>query len=652
MKKLVKLKEKIKNYPILIYFILSSIFNATLLRIFTVKNYFAFKPLIMDIGIVLLLAFLSFLFKQKNRKKYFTVVTIILIAICIINSMYYTYYKSFASFSMLATSVFVVDVSDAVVQNVIQIKDIIFAWQFIGLIYILRNKKSKTDKSLTEKLKNKKLLLIPLLCFITVIIFSTPTDFSKLTHQRNKKGVVLNFGIYLYQINDLIQSLKPQLTNTLGHDKAMKEVREYYKNNNKLTKNEFTDIFKGKNLIVIHAESLQTMTINKEFNNKEVTPVLNKLTSEGIYFDNFYSQVGVGTSSDAEFVFSTSLLPSSNGTVFVNYYDRKFISIQKLLKEKGYYVASMHANDGDFWNRKVMHKNLGYDKFYDKEYYNIDETIGLGLSDKSFFRQSVNLIKQIKEEQNKPFYVNLITLSNHTPFSDLDKMPKFDTSIYFDINYQTIRRNYINNTTLGNYFRSVHYADEAIGEFIESLDKNHLLDNTVLVIYGDHDARIDENYYNLYYNYDAYEDRILNKNDKNYQEFNEYTYELNRKVPFIIWTKDKQYKIKSSTPMAMIDVLPTLGNMFGFYNKYQLGNDIFNKKDNTVIFLDGSYLTDKIYYNSQKNEIYSINTEVINENYISKKTSYADNLIEISNKIIEYDLIKELEEERWGIHNV
>lgn len=645
MKKLVNIKKIIQDYSIIIYFIVSSVFNATLLRIFTVKNYFAIKPFLMDFGIVLLLSGLSLFIKEKNRKKYFIVISVILIAICIVNSMYYTYYKSFASFSMLATSVFVIDVSDAVVQNVIQIKDIVFAWQLFGLLYLFRLQKKHKIKN-KSKIDIKKIMLVSLLCCLIVCMLSSPSDYSKLTKQESKKGVVLNFGIYLYQCNDLIQSLKPQITNVLGHDKALKETREYYQQNKyKEYKNDYTNIFAGKNIIVIHAESLQTIAIDKSFNGIEVTPNLNRISKEGIYFDNFYSQVGVGTSSDAEFVFSTSILPSSSGTVFVNYYDRKFTTIQKLLKEKGYYVASMHANDGDFWNRKTMHKNLGYDKFYDKEYYDIDETIGLGLSDKSFFHQSINLIKNI-QEQKKPFYVNLITLSNHTPFSDLDNTPKFDTSMYVDINYQTIRRDYINGTTLGNYFRSVHYADEAIGEFINELDDNGLLENTVLVIYGDHDARIDESYYNLYYNYDGQEDRILNQNDDNYKEFNEYTYELDRKVPFIIWTKEKKYEVKSSKPMAMIDVLPTLGNMFGFHSEYQLGHDIFATKDNTVVLLDGSYITDKIYYNSQKNEIYSINTEVINENYVLDRSKLADKLIDISNKIIEYDLIKEIEEER------
>ena len=651
-KNIEKATKTIKKYPILFYFAISSIVNATLLRIVTVRNYFDIKPLLMDIGIVLLLSAITFMLKEKNRKKYLITLTIALTAICIINSMYYTYYKSFASFSMLATSVFVVDVKDAVMENVIQLKDIIFTWQIIGLIVLLyeENKKKYKDFTFTKKLKIRKILIVSLVCCLTVILSSSLEDFSRLTKEWNKKSVVMNFGIYLYQANDLIQSLKPQLNNILGHDTALKNTREYYekygyKEENKQD-NEYSNIFEGKNLIVIHAESLQTIAIDLEFNSKEVTPNLNKLAHEGIYFSNFYSQVGVGTSSDAEFTFSTSLLPSSNGTVFVNYYDREYITLQKLLKEKGYYVASMHANYGEFWNREVMHKSMGYDKLYDKDYYNIDETIGLGLSDKSFFNQSVNLIKKIQQEEQSPFYINLITLSNHTPFSDLDNMEPFDTSMYVNINNRSIRREYINNTVLGNYFRSLHYADSAIGEFIEKLDDEGLLENTVIVIYGDHDARIEENYYNIYYNYDGVYDTILSEGDKGYTEFNEYVYELDRKVPFIIWTKDTKFSKEVTKPTGMIDALPTLGNMFGIYSKYQLGQDMFSiGEENTVAFVDGSYVSEKIYYNSSKDESYVIKKEAISEDYVRERRNKVDKLIEVSNDIIKYDLIKELEED-------
>ena len=291
-----------------------------------------------------------------------------------------------------------------------------------------------------------------------------------------------------------------------------------------------------------------------------------------------------------------------------------------------------------------MHKNLGFDKFYSKDSYVIDETIGLGLSDKSFYNQSVDIIKNIKEEQGTPYYGLLITLTNHTPFSDLDLIDEYPTTIDVQVNNQTVTREYLNNTTMGNYLRSVHYADEALGEFIEALDKDGLLEDTVLVIYGDHDARLDYDDYNLLYNYDPITDTIKTEEDEGYIPYNKYTYELDRKVPFVIWTKDKEYNVEVKIPMGMIDALPTLGNMLGIHSDYELGTDIFSIKDNdnTVVFIDGSFLTSKIYYNAPKGEIYSINNEPITEDYIQEKVTYSSNLIEISNDIISYNLIPEL----------
>ena len=155
-----------------------------------------------------------------------------------------------------------------------------------------------------------------------------------------------------------------------------------------------------------------------EFEGKKVAPNLSKLAQESLYFDNFYAQIGVGTSSDTEFTFATSLLPANNGTVFVNFFNNEYLTIQKLLKEKGYYVFSMHGNVGDFWNRDAMHTNMGYDKFYSKSSFVIDEEYGLGLSDASFFRQVIPKIKEIDETMTTPYYGTLITLTNHTPWRE------------------------------------------------------------------------------------------------------------------------------------------------------------------------------------------------------------------------------------------
>lgn len=649
IKKLLKIIKK--DYPVETFFIISNLINGLIIRIVTVKNGLFISPLLVDLGFLILVTLISLTIKKEKRIRYFITLSIIFNIVCIVNSIYYHYYSSFASISLIANITFASDVSDAIVENVLKAVDLIYIWQTITLVIIY--KKTNKKEYIKHKENKKKLvktgLITSLSLFAVAALFMPLNAWSRLYNLWNRESVVMNHGIYVYQLDDFIQSLTPKITSVLGHDKALKKVTDYYKENKYTpSNNEYTNIFKGKNIIVIHAESMQKFAMDLTFNNKEVTPNLNKLANEGIFFSNFYSQVGVGTSSDAEFTFNTSLMPSTKGTVFVNYFDRDYISIPKLLKEQGYYTYSMHANTGDFWNRNTMHKSLGYDKFYSKDSYIIDETIGLGLSDKSFFRQSVDIMKQIKEEENKPFYSLLIMLSNHTPFSDLALMEDYKTTIDVTIDNQTVTRDYLNNTTMGNYLRSVHYADSAIGEFIDNLDKEGLLENTVLVIYGDHDARLDFEDFNLLYNYDPMTDTIKTENDEGYIPYTKYNYELDRKVPFIIWTKDQNYNLNVNTPMGMIDVLPTLGNMVGIHSDYQLGKDVMNIKgdDNTVTFIDGSFLTSKVYYNSPKGEIYSINNEPITEEYIKERAKKSSDLIEVSNDIITYDFIKEIKKQK------
>lgn len=649
IKKLLKIIKK--DYPVETFFIISNLINGLIIRIVTVKNGLFISPLLVDLGFLILVSLISLLIKKEKRIRYFITLSIIFNIVCIVNSIYYHYYSSFASISLIANITFASDVSDAIVENVLKAVDLIYIWQTITLVIIY--KKTNKKEYIKHKENKKKLvktgLITSLSLFAVAALFMPLNAWSRLYNLWNRESVVMNHGIYVYQLDDFIQSLTPKITSVLGHDKALKKVTDYYKENKYTpSNNEYTNIFKGKNIIVIHAESMQKFAMDLTFNNKEVTPNLNKLANEGIYFSNFYSQVGVGTSSDAEFTFNTSLMPSTKGTVFVNYFDRDYISIPKLLKEQGYYTYSMHANTGEFWNRNTMHKSLGYDKFYSKDSYIIDETIGLGLSDKSFFKQSVNIMKQVKEEENKPFYSLLIMLSNHTPFSDLALMEDYKTTIDVTIDNQTVTRDYLNNTTMGNYLRSVHYADSAIGEFIDNLDKEGLLENTVLVIYGDHDARLDFEDFNLLYNYDPMTDTIKTENDEGYIPYTKYNYELDRKVPFIIWTKDQNYNLNVNTPMGMIDVLPTLGNMVGIHSDYQLGKDVMNIKgdDNTVTFIDGSFLTSKVYYNSPKGEIYSINNEPITEEYIKERAKKSSDLIEVSNDIITYDFIKEIKKQK------
>lgn len=652
------IREYIKNNILFLTFVITCVANSTMLRIFcinTVENYLAIAPILADLAIIIIVGGLGYLVKSKNRFGYYLGFSIFFTAICLINSIYYTYYTSFASVSMLSLTQYVGDVGDAVVEQVINFKDFLYILGPVILICVnsklkKKNYYKKVEIKSERKKKTLKTIGVGAVIAIIFVLTLTPTDMSRLVKQWNREYIVMKYGIYIYQANDVIASIQPQINSLFGYDKAKKNFKDYFNDREEHKENEYTNIFKDKNVIVIHGESLQENLMEMSFNGQDVTPTLNRLADEGMFFSNFYSPVSVGTSSDSELMFNTSLMPTKNGTAFVSYSNRTYNATPKLLAEQGYYTFSMHGNNGDFWNRRSMHESLGYKKFYSKEEYDVtkENTLGLGINDYAFFDQSVEKIKKIDEKYDK-WYGLLIMLSNHTPFAELDKYGEFpvdmkETKTNEDGTTEEVTYPYMEGTKLGNYIKSAHYADGAIGELMKQLDENGLLEDTVVIIYGDHDARLPRKDYDRLYNYDKENDDTLDKDDPNYKEYDSYQYELGRKVPLIIWSKDmagtdlnKEY----TDAMSMYDVEPTMANMFGYSNEYALGHDIFDIKDkNVVVFPNGNWLTNKVYYNSQKEEYLSLTDEAISEEEIKKNSEYANKLLDVSNDIIVFDLLK------------
>lgn len=641
-------KKVIKDNSLLFVFVVGTLLNDILLRAFTIGQIYKISPFVVDLFVTLIFASIYFLIKEKNRFKYLFILSIISTIVCIANSIYYSYYSSFISVTFISFAFTNTETGDAnVVGNLLKLKYFIFIWLPICLYIVNKRKKVKLKETYGKeyyKFTLKWILISLIICVCSLEYVA----YARLISQWNREYIVNNFGVYTYQISDVLKSISPSMASMLGSDKARKEINDYYdnkKNNNYY--NEYTNFFEGKNVIAVHAESMQRVNMDISFNGIDVTPNLNKLAKEGIYFSNFYSQVSFGTSSDTEFTVATGLLPSKVGTVFINYADREYVSMYNLLKEKGYTTVSMHANVGNFWNRNKMYTKLGYDYFYDKSSYEIDETIGFGLSDKSFVKQSVQKLKELEKEKGK-FYATLITLSNHTPFEDVDKYGEYDVSMSVD----GVRYDYMENTKLGNYFKSSHYADAQIELLIEELKKENMLDNTVIIIYGDHDARIEKSEWNRFYNYDYKTSSIKSSDDESYVDIDYYFYEINKKVPFIIWSNDEKFKTTLSKEIkevgGMIDVGPTIMNLLGIHNKYFLGNDLLNKENNIVVFPNGNFVTDKVYYSELKNEYKLLKDVQIEENYIENCKTYTEKIIDVSNDIIVYNYFrKELSEVRF-----
>lgn len=663
------IKKYIKENILFLTYVFTCVLSSTLLRFLSMhllENYLSIKPILADTAIIVFVGAFGYLLKPKNRFGYYLFFDILFSALCMINSVYYTFYTSFASVSMLSLTQYIASVGDAVVENVLQLKDIVYIFSPIILIAVhIKLKKSKYYKKVEVKSERRRKTIRTLIggAVITVLflVMLSPLDISRFAKQWNREYVVMKFGIYVYQFNDIITSVQPKINSLFGYDKANKEVTEYYKNKEKSADNKYTGIFKDKNVLVIHAESIQRNLFDMSFNGQDVVPNLKRIASEGMYFSNYYPQVSVGTSSDSELTFTTSLMPTQSGTAFVSYFDRTYNSIPNLMNDMGYFTFSMHANNADFWNRRAMYEHLGYQKFYSKSDYKVttENTIGLGLSDKEFFKQSMPKLTKINEKYDK-WYGLMIMLSNHTPFSDVEHYGNYEVNMKETVTKEDgtteeVVHQYLEGRKLGNYIKSAHYADEALGELFQELDENGLLDNTVVVIYGDHDARLPRKEYDYMYNYNKETDSKLDKDDPNYKEYDSYQYELGRKVPFIIWTKDMagtDLNMEVKDVMGMYDAMPTLGNMLGFYNKYQLGHDIFDiKSDNIVVFPTGNWVTNKVYYDSQKEEYLSLDGSAISEEEIIKNSKYTTELLNISNDVIVYDLVAKTKDENNLLKN-
>lgn len=628
-----------------------------ILRYATIGNVFTFVSCFTDLAIILILGSFAYLFKPKNRFKYLFIVLFIFYFTDCANSIYYTFYTNFATVSLFASLSQTGEVVDSVFDR-LKLLDFVYIPMLIVFLWIhLKLKKSTYYNYLNYTKKSLKVMgttiIVGLIMLIMVVTQLTTTDYSRLAKQWNREYNVSRFGILLYQGNDIIQSLIPKFNSLFGYDEAVKEYQDFYKLYGYEEKtNQFTNIFEGKNVIFIHMESVQANLFDMSFNGQEVIPNTHKLANEGMYFSNFYPQISVGTSSDTEFTLNTSLMPALSGTVAVSYYDREYITIEKLLKEKGYYTFSMHGNKASMWNREKLHASFGYDRFFAERDFevNANNTVGLGLSDHDFFLQIMPMLEEI-ETNNTNYMGTIITLSNHSPFGDLDKYGDYSVVVNakrYNENtktYEYVKDDFVENMELGNYIRSVHYADQCLGEFFEAIKASDYFNNTVFVLYGDHDAKISRKQYEKLYNYDFSTGTLYKKGDSKYKEFDSVDYALDKNTPLIIWTKDDALmsKIKGTYdyPMGMYDVLPTIGNMMGFHSDYQLGHDVFTiKNNNVVMFPNGNFLTDKIYYNNTSEQFRVLKSGInIDETYVSEKKKYVENALEVSNNIIVYDLI-------------
>lgn len=392
----------------------------------------------------------------------------------------------------------------------------------------------------------------------------------------------LSRGISLY-INKKINNNTEELT---------KEINTYIEGNSKtLTPNEYTGIFKDKNLIVILMESIDTFLINEES-----MPTLYKLSNEGLNFTNRYApSFGGGQTINSEFALNTGLYTSLEGNIY-NYTNTYKTSLANIFKEQGYSANSIHCNSGNFYNRSQFHLNLGFNKHYALlDMNNIDNNL-------YNYEFDSNLIKSPKVSnliiRDNKFLSFITTYSAHLPYNASNTRC---TSNKYDLIVS-------GNGELSCIYNLAYDTDEMIRLLIEQLDQKGILQDTVLVLATDH--------------------AMIGYSKINEEKNTDNPY-LIQHTPLIIWNSEIEGKT-IDTPVDTADILPTILNLFGYdYNpNLYVGEDAFStNRNNYIYFSEDIYYQDNILYDKTTNpgeasiyqeikETIKFNNNLVESNYL------------------------------------
>ncbi|MBO9596538.1 MAG: LTA synthase family protein [Cohnella sp.] len=340
------------------------------------------------------------------------------------------------------------------------------------------------------------------------------------------------------------------------------------------------------NVLFVQLEAFQSFLLDKQVAGQEITPNLNKLIKESAYFPNFFLQNGAGITSDAEFMSNTSLHPAAGGlSIAKDMADKEYPSLPRLLKKNGYSTLTLHTNNVTFWNRKELYSALGFESFYDKEYFGTDKSIAFGSDDDILYSKSMDVLTKQKE----PFYAQIVSMSSHSPF----RVPASYRLLKLPEIYE--------GNVAGDYLTAAHYADAALGRFIEELKRKGLWDETVIAIYGDHSG--------------ITTDMVKEKQEVALKDLLGRPYDQIDAlgVPFIIHGPNVTKGIYKAVGGHM-DIMPTLLGLLGIQTEYRMfGYDLFRNAEHSVAVRStfgppGSFVYGNEFYDSRAGTLTNIKT--------------------------------------------
>lgn len=399
-------------------------------------------------------------------------------------------------------------------------------------------------------------------------------------------------------------------------NEEIKEIHSYIKAQEPTKKNIYTGKFKDKNLIVIIAESFSSLAIRED-----ITPTLYKLANTGYKFNNFYTPLFPISTADGEYLTDTSLLPAE-GVWSMEEVEGKIFpySYANVLKYEGYKTYSYHNYKYDYYKRDIYLKTMGYGRYLAQ---------GNGLEKRMDFSKTpssdCDMIKStindyINEEKFLAYYV---TMSGHFEYNKNHSIVQKNWEKVKKLPYSEAAKAYLATQI---------ELDKAVEEILNTLKNAGKLEETVIVISGDH------------YPYGLSESEI--KELSPYETIN-YDYNIEKyHMPLIIYSAEETKNIEIDKFASSLDILPTVLNLFGieYDSRLLMGKDIFSNSESLIIFSDRSFITDKGRYNKKVKKFIPIQGTQINDEYVKNIQQQIYFKYRISRLILENDYYRELQD--------
>jgi len=526
--------------------------------------------LVAFFNVAIILSIISLVRTNKRRYISYVIYIMIMFAFFVSDSTLYLYKKDVTSIAMLLESgknTMRIGLKYNPIDTYGIINWILIITFLVGSLIVL----NKIVKLYNDKRPRRHITRLSFILFSAIGLMTSPlviSAYDQITYRTpaDKTVFVQKFGSITYHSKDIVTFISNAIKPVLYAEDFKDEI------NSRVTldladQSSLFGALNGQNVIFIMCETCEQYAFTPE-----LTPNYYRMKNEGLYFNNFRTAARNDNTYDAEFKSLTSMIYMQSDNYMHTFGENTFNNaLPNVLRQFGYTANSFHDFEGSFFNRNVIHPNMGFERYYALEDMDVevsDPTIWV--QDSIMFEQFKDLIAPIQDE---PFFSFVLTVTPHGKHDKYrDNLEEYYALIDQDPELSSRELE----------FRTLMAAqmdlDKGLGILLDDLESKNLLDSTTIVLYSDHK------------NYSSQEMTFK------YTENSEIPYEVD-KVPMIIYSS-----VLGSGEMDVLsshyDLTPTIMDLLGipYYRDFYYGQSLFleNRVDKPIILAYSSWISSEM----------------------------------------------------------